>query len=153
MKKSRFEVLSDIWDTIDSPNMEFFNNRLLLQKKVYLLKELGLDLDYNFHLYLHGPYSKDLATDGYKISTIKNSSDKKVFVIDSAILTKLKELEKGHNNDILWFELLATITYLKNVEKKDKEEIKKFISDNKPYIFNLFEEGYKILINEKLITN
>jgi uncharacterized protein YwgA len=154
MNESSLELLSGIWNNIGSPNMEFFNDRLLLQKKVFLLQELGVKLGYRFNLYIHGPYSRDLATDGYRINTMVNSSKgKKEIVIDNSAFKKLADLEKNHKNDFLWFELLATITYLRNRLKKNKEYIKEYISDKKPYVFNLFEEGYNKLISEKLISS
>lgn len=153
MENLRFETLRGVWEEIGSPNMEFFNDRLLLQKKVFLLQELGFDLGYHFNLYLHGPYSKDLATDGYKVNIVdevnkEDNSENKIKAIKI-----LSELEKNHQKDTIWFELLATILYLRNKENKNKEAIKIYLSKNKPYVINLFETGYKKLVDEDLISN
>ena len=42
-----------------------FEDRLRLQKYVYIMERLGLDLGYSFSGYLRGPYSPDLADDYY----------------------------------------------------------------------------------------
>lgn len=44
-----------------------FEKRLKLQKLVYLAKYFGLDLGYDYNLYLHGPYSPSLADDYYSL--------------------------------------------------------------------------------------
>lgn len=40
-----------------------FDERLLVQKGVYLLQEAGVHLGYRYRWYLRGPYSTDLASD------------------------------------------------------------------------------------------
>ncbi|HME54131.1 MAG TPA: hypothetical protein VKM55_18040, partial [Candidatus Lokiarchaeia archaeon] len=40
------------------------DERIILQKTIFLLKQLGYDLKYNFNWYLKGPYSPALASDG-----------------------------------------------------------------------------------------
>src|SRR3989338_7845178 len=100
-----FLLLSKVWARIGSPDMNLFSGRLILQKKVYLLQEAGLNLGYDFKLYIHGPYSSALAADGYKMNMKDNISEDKV---DDVAFDKLKSLEEGHFNDAFWFELLAT---------------------------------------------
>ncbi len=41
------------------------SSRFYVQKYVYLAKHFGLDLGYNYNLYVKGPYSSDLALDYY----------------------------------------------------------------------------------------
>ncbi len=47
---------------------EHFNNRLKIQKYVYLVKYYGLDMNYDYNTYLHGPYSQQLAWDYYSLA-------------------------------------------------------------------------------------
>jgi Uncharacterized conserved protein len=56
------EVLSDGDDGLDT--------RIRIQKVVYFLKRLGLDLGYEFTLYYHGPYSPTLANDYYLLARL-----------------------------------------------------------------------------------
>ncbi len=43
-------------------------NRIKAQKFVYFGKKFGLPLDYDFDLYLYGPYSSKLADDYYNMT-------------------------------------------------------------------------------------
>ncbi len=152
MGEKRFSKLCNIWNIIGPFNMNLFSNRLMLQKKIFLLQEIGFNLGYTFTKYLRGPYCSTLANDGYKIETIKNDDG-----LDCSIenIDKLKRLEKGHEGDALWFELLGTIVYMNKKEGESKENIKKRLSEEKSYLFNekIFEEAYSRLIAEGLISN
>ena len=131
--------------------MDLFSGRLLLQKKVYLLQEMGLNMGYDFKFYIHGPYSSQLATDGYKVNLKENLSDNET---NGKVFDKLISLEKNHNNDQFWFELLATIVYLRKNNGMTKEEIRQFIIERKPYLYTevIFSEAYSALISEDIIS-
>lgn len=45
-----------------------FNDRLILQKTIYLMEHFGLNIGYYFSWYLRGPYSPALARDAYEIA-------------------------------------------------------------------------------------
>ena len=45
-----------------------FNDRLIIQKAVYLIQKAGLDLGYNFRWYLRGPYSSALTRDAFALA-------------------------------------------------------------------------------------
>ncbi|MEM3292996.1 MAG: hypothetical protein QXO81_01345 [Metallosphaera sp.] len=47
-----------------------FDDRLRLQKYVFIMEKLGLNLGYSFNEYLRGPYSPDLAMDYYSNADI-----------------------------------------------------------------------------------
>ena len=59
--------------TIDGLGLEFkidsFEDRLIMQKSVYLAQAAGVNLGYYYHWYLHGPYSPSLTRDEYAIAT------------------------------------------------------------------------------------
>ena len=145
MNKSNFSILSKIWKRIGSPKMNNFSDRLLLQKKVYLLQELGLNLGYNFTLYIYGPYSSQLASDGYKSDLNDEISIGDDF--EDVTFKKLEELERDHKDDSLWFELLGTIVYLVKQKKKNKQEVIGDIKENKSYLYQekTFEEAWERL--------
>lgn len=149
--EKRFHILNNIWNSLGNPDMGKFSDRLILQKKVFLLSEMGFDLGYSFRKYLYGPYSNELTSDAFKIG-VKEESDVK----DSAVFfEKLKKLEEGHENNPRWFELLATITFLRNKEKHNKAETIKIIDEEKPYLSdeNFFEEAYNRLLSLEIISN
>ena len=58
-------------------NMNYFNNRLKLQKFIYLVQATGLNFGYKFRLYLHGPYSTMLAREGFEMISMGESQELK----------------------------------------------------------------------------
>lgn len=92
-----------------------FDDRLKMQKVVYLLEDLGISVgDYNFTWYKHGPYSQVLQNDilsGSDVeANIKFSSES-----EKAIL-KLKEIlfDDSISYDICdWAECLGSLHYIK----------------------------------------
>ena len=55
---------------INNFNMDDFDGRLRLQKTIQLLQSFGIDLGYNYHWYLRGPYCTDLTKDGFELKNI-----------------------------------------------------------------------------------
>ena len=153
MVEEDFLKLCEVWGSLGSFNMDFFRDRLLLQKKVFLLQEIGVDLGYNFRIYLRGPYSAQLSTDGYKINAYENLSDN----LEESIKERIKIINligEGHENEAPWFELVASIAFYSIKEKKSKEEIKKIIFLTKPHLASeeAFEEAYRKLISLNLVN-
>jgi uncharacterized protein YwgA len=59
-------------------NMQTFDNRLLFQKRVYLLQELfEIPLGYMFGWYIRGPYSSELTRDGFENESMSRLSHEK----------------------------------------------------------------------------
>ena len=58
-------------DIIDF-DKDSFVHRLKLQKYVFIAQKLGFRTDYNYSLYIHGPYSTSLADDYYSIGNFGN---------------------------------------------------------------------------------
>ena len=98
-----------------------FNDRLIAQKKIYLLQVLGIDLGYHYNWYLHGPYSPSLTNymyanwdwmqesdeilSPYKLSARANDSVQRV--------NKLaQQSEQADLGEAAWYELLASLHYI-----------------------------------------
>lgn len=89
---------------------EHFENRLKLQKYVYLASYFGLDMDYRYNMYLRGPYSPGLAEDYYTLGS-------------SGFESPLAALPDDFNHDAFmnlvngkdsaWLEIAATILSLR----------------------------------------
>ncbi len=59
-------ALKIVLDALGIPlSMSSFDERLALQKAIYLAQQMGVNLGYQFSWYLRGPYSKDLTSDAY----------------------------------------------------------------------------------------
>ncbi|MFZ0512709.1 MAG: hypothetical protein WAM14_13970 [Candidatus Nitrosopolaris sp.] len=94
--------------------MNSLDSRIKLQKLVYILKSEGIDFGYNFTWYIRGPYSSDLADDGFyltkrRVQTLSSPYDKTnedQVVLDK--LAKVKHIIKNSNTA----ELVASYLFL-----------------------------------------
>jgi len=95
--------------SIDS--MDSFMNRFRVQKLVYLVQRLGLNLGYVYNLYRRGPYSSSLAAAAYSVL-----DDGSPFLAETlrseeiGILKKAKDFERGFDDKDL--EAITTLDYL-----------------------------------------
>jgi uncharacterized protein YwgA len=95
-------------------DMNSLDTRIKLQKLVYILKSEGIDFGYNFTWYIRGPYSSDLADDGFYVSqrmaetfsTPYTKSTEDQNVIDK--LSKVKHIIRNSNTA----ELVASYLFL-----------------------------------------
>jgi len=118
-------------------NVNRFDNRLKLQKYVYLARKFGFDLGYRYNLYIHGPYSPELANDYYRLNKVTK-------YVKISLDRKFIKLIKRKSER--WLELAATIVML--VERYGdigKEMIIKLVKSNKPFatekeLENVFKE-------------
>ena len=126
------------------PNFDMtnFNDRLKLQKLIYLMQESNINLGYDFGLYLHGPYAKMLARDGFdmpnfdKCKIIKFEDSK----LDEKFESLLKFLDnKKDDKDAM--EIIASLHLFHKIYPRydDSEKSPEFSSD---------EENIKKLLNE-----
>jgi uncharacterized protein YwgA len=71
----RYEVLSLLLQEMGIPidDLQRFKGRKRLQKTIYFaqLPKFGIDFGYGYSLYIHGPYSQELAEAGYKVLSEK----------------------------------------------------------------------------------
>ena len=100
-------------------SLDTLDDRILLQKKVYLAQDIGLPLGYGYGWYIHGPYSTDLTAAAYQIIPEGfYSLEKKGFKPEFArMIAKVNALELENKcmetplSRVEWYELLASIAY------------------------------------------
>ena len=124
-----------IFQTLDVKK-DSLDNRIISQKKIFLLQEMGIDIGYSYNWYIHGPYSPDLTAymyenldmlkdynfSGYKLSDIAKD---KIQIINNL------EKKKPHTLTVVsWYELLASVLYI--VKKWDKEDPYETLTKYKP---------------------
>ena len=95
-----------------------FDNRMNMQKAVYLLQTLGVPVgQYGFRWYLHGPYSQDLQDDMYAAAKVKNVP-KEVLGQYKRRVDRLYQLihavNRGSYSISQWMECLASLHYLQD---------------------------------------
>lgn len=86
---------------------ECFDNRVKLQKYVYIAQRCGLELPYKHSMYLYGPYSKTLTSHYYKIE-----ENLDLHAVASADLPPEFDRErflKSIKNDPEWLEIATTL--------------------------------------------
>lgn len=128
-------ILKNFYSAFD---MSSFQNRLKLQKIVYLIQTNGINLGFGYNFYLYGPYSTDLARAGFQITDyskvkIMAPEDKEINRQFMAIKDKL-----GHRkDDIKWLECATSIIYLKRLGV-----VKNKIIDTVAYKLTKFPKDY-----------
>jgi len=140
-----------------------FEDRLILQKAVYLAQAAGINLGYYYHWYLHGPYCPSLTRDeydiGYELS--QDVDDSEGWKLDDESLQKLNKLKNLiPTNDRagirLKLELLASVHFLINrgqVRQNDTREITATLGRfNKNFSEEEVQDALRELIDYGLLT-
>ena len=115
---------------------ETFDDRLISQKKIYLLQELGIDIGYAYNWYIRGPYSPDLTSYIFNNLDVLKEQDFSKYQISNTVEQKIDIVNSFADKrpDSLsissWYELLASILYIgKNWKNGD---IFKALIEHKP---------------------
>lgn len=133
-------------------NLDSFNKRLTVQKKVYLTQLMGVDLGFRFGWYLRGPYSTGLTETAFAliddISTGDREFDK--YSLHTETARKVKKAntlctppDNFQGSDEDWIELLASLHYLRHIAYRPKNAIRDFddtfqeLIETKPRFTNL----------------
>lgn len=125
---------------------ESFEDRLKLQKYVYLADRFGLKSGYDFNMYVYGPYSPKLAEDYYKQLDAEAPLPPEFRSQDFIKLVKGK--------DARWLEIAATIisVYEYNKEKGiSEEDIVNIVTEIKPWAKDYVDEIIDELVEANLI--
>ena len=99
--------------------IESFQDRLILQKAIYLVQAARVHLGYHYQWYLHGPYSPSLTRDEYAVAAdcARGLDDSKGWNLDKqsrkrleGLRTLVKSRRRAHLAREL--ELLASVHFL-----------------------------------------
>lgn len=105
---------------------ESFDDRLICQKKIYLLQSLGTDLGYSYNWYVRGPYSPALTNYIYTNLDVLASGDFSNYRLSESAegnIGRVNGLLKEKRQDFKeasWYELLASLLYIHNNSKSWK---------------------------------
>ncbi len=130
-----------------------FEERLVCQKKIYLLQSLNVPLGFYFDWYVYGPYSKNLTAYVYDNYDLLIQSDFSKYRLSDTAKTKIQtvnQLEIKNSTQLsipLWYELLASLLYIyknpflyKNTEPVTEKLCCQVLSTLKP---KFKQEDYK----------
>jgi len=157
MKMERIKKLVGFIKYLENANVykfkiDTFEDRLKLQKLVYIARYYGIDLGYNFSEYLRGPYSPELADDYYMLSEKLKDFKDIAATIDGESVEKFVKFIKDNSVDKL--EGIATgLMFLSTLKRsnKDKETLKKevatLVRSRKPFLANESDEIAEIVVS------
>lgn len=101
--------------------MTNFENRLKLQKLIYIMRSEGLRFNYNFTWYIYGPYSSELTRDGYSFvrSAHHNSS---YYPLNREESDTIHRITRARNilRESDSAELVASYLYLQDIYESDR---------------------------------
>ena len=131
----------------DFTNFEYSKNqRIIFQKLVYSLQKFDVNFGYSYNLYINGPYSPGLASDGYHIAQNLEDFNPDIFKFSQKGSEKIEKVKEFIDNDSSkdWLEILCTLDYLythSSTYRNDTDKLKDRFRELKPH-----------LVNESLIT-
>ena len=112
-----------------------YDDRLILQKLVYILQCKGVAFDYFFGWYIRGPYSSALAADGYFIGEEKHHKEAGISSIEESIVKRTKDLLGGSITDSKKMEIIASLLFLKQKNMSlDDSGVIMALKDLKPWL-------------------
>ena len=143
----------------EDSSIEGIENRLRLQKAVYLGQLFGVDLGYRYSWYVKGPYSSPLTQDYYKLA--ESAADPRSGnVLRPDLAEKLGKarslltipadvgLSKAH-----WYELLASLHYLYKVSGLDPNRVRETMTRTKGHLVGWIDRGEQSLRAHGLLVN
>ncbi|MDA7952696.1 MAG: hypothetical protein MPI95_01050 [Nitrosopumilus sp.] len=108
-------------------SMDKFDDRLRLQKTVYLLQAFGVYLGYDFYWYLRGPYCTVLTANAFMLEKIYDGipTDPKTFG-NPAAQERFENFKKFISGmDVDEMEIAASLHYMMEAFGKTEEEAKR----------------------------
>ena len=112
---------------------DYFTDRLIMQKAVYLAQAAGVNLGYFYQWYLHGPYSPSLTRDEFAVAMDISAGldESEGWKLDESSLQRLEGIraifsEPERDKLARKLELLASVHFLldrKHVSKVDTNRI------------------------------
>lgn len=138
-------------------SMDGFDDRLRLQKFIYLLQSFDVFLGYHYSWYIRGPYCSTLSTCGFALKDIyqKIPNDAKMEFTDPDIrarFKKFKEFISGRemNND--WLEIAASIHLQNRLGNTRKVVIQKVVDKQERFTRKQVEGAWAVLEKWGLLT-
>ena len=150
-------VLSEL-EIGDSINT--LDERVTVQKAVYLAQVIGVNLGYQYSWYIMGPYSRDLAKDYYTLHEYPRENRQEIAQWTlrepfASALKKIKEVmsipEGVQLTPRQWLELLASVHYLRKFGKLDESNTQQRLAGEKPLLAPYASQAAKSLDSQGLL--
>src|SRR5574337_7394 len=100
-------------------NLDNFDEKLTIQKAVYLAQKMGMDFNYDFGWYVRGVYSSSLTVDLYELSgtNLPYSPSEE----EEQIVSRLLSIKDTIGTISQTFELVSSVVYAKFERGMDEE--------------------------------
>ncbi len=143
----------------ESLEVDTLDDRLRLQKAIYLIQAAGADLGYRYSWYIRGPYSTSLTQDYFAVAELaKNSQDDDQRLLKPEFVAKVKAATKALAKPVQvrlslaqWYELLASLHYLAKYEKLPQGKLESTLKTRKPHLADFVDGGVQHLKQHQLI--
>lgn len=135
--------------------IDIFEDRLIMQKAVYLAQAAGVNLGYYYHWYLHGPYSPSLTRDEFAIAMDISGgmNEAERWKLDDTSSQRLKEIrgifaERRRAKLAKKLELLASVHFLVDRKQVSGVDTGRITATLKLFDKNFSEEEVQKAIGE-----
>jgi len=138
-------------------NINSSEERFQIQKIAFIFKTMGMELNYNFHLWKHGPYSSSLAKDYYNINNDNHNFINSDYIIPEREKIILDKFINIFDTNIIQMESASTIMLL-NLTYEDVELVEKKMKEIKPHlsdmdIINGQNKAKELLFKDEFLTD
>jgi hypothetical protein len=141
-------VLSLVLDRLGITDISTVENRMAIQKAVYLAQANGLPLGYNYGWYVKGPYSPMLTRDYYALQGVDVPAGNSLNAGAVAKLDAVADIINEPIGDLgvpAKLELTASLRYLLHETRLSRQGAKERIMVQKPHLAQHVETGIALL--------
>jgi uncharacterized protein YwgA len=146
-EQKKFKLLAALREMNYKIKTDTFGDRLIFQKKTYLIQEMGVKIGNTFGWYLHGPYSREAANDEFQLVPIQNNIDTGNLLTaeEKGLIKKLEKIleEAGtvfpDKNEADLLEMLASLNFILRhgyPKPKDDNDAIRIFAKQKPAFAN-----------------
>ncbi|MCJ8307344.1 MAG: hypothetical protein HRU07_09880 [Nitrosopumilus sp.] len=137
------EKLAALFRSIGKPiSMDMFDDKLEVQKIVYLAQTYGINLEYPFEWYIRGPYCKQVSERAHQI--LDNNITPTDFAgLDEVRVAKFGQILQPYINNTEWLEIAGSLVYLRkeNYAGMPLEEIIGYLIEDLSFGYKNFDES------------
>jgi hypothetical protein len=158
-KQLALKVMLDVLG--EDSDISTVNDRLRVQKAVYLAQVLGINLGYHYSWYVKGPYSPGLTQDYYRVSEAVAGGDdsyenRTLNAGLAALIPRIKKvLAKPGDVNIQrerWLEALASLHFLIETSSYTVDQARDYLAKVKPHLNGVFDRALRHLREHGLVA-
>jgi hypothetical protein len=146
-------------------DLKRFDGRKRFQKLIYLLQHppFSRDFGYRYNLYIHGPYSPDLAADGYEVAGAPDRFERvtHTYRLKPQAKQAVDDLKKRFQKNAAWnsafLEFCATVhflyhhTYVYVPARERLELVRRAATGMKPHLSQRLDECIAVLRDAEML--